>query len=81
MVTSELNVYLGVLFLFVQAHEALTDSKNLFEEINNELHKELPHFNEYRVEFLATNFMKLFNAEATFHTNTGKVWYPISISL
>lgn len=65
--------------VFFQAHEALLDSKTLFEEINNELHKELPKFYDYRIEFLAGNLLRLYEAESTFHTNAGKVCYTVSV--
>lgn len=61
----------GCLF---QAHESLEEAKSMFEEINNELHRELPRFYDYRVEFVANNLIKLFTAEGTLHNNTGKVW-------
>lgn len=51
----------------------------MFEEINNELHRELPRFQDYRVEFIATNLIKLFTAEGTLHNNTGKVHYSMTI--
>jgi len=51
----------------------MEDCKYLYEEINNDLHKELPRFYENRVEVIANNLVKLFTAEATFHTNCGKV--------
>lgn len=45
----------------------------MFDEINTELHRELPKFYDYRIEFLASNLQKLFTAEGTYHTNCGKV--------
>ena len=60
-------------FLYFQAHESLEEAKSMFEEINNELHRELPKFYDYRVEFIANNLIKFFTAEGTLHNNTGKV--------
>ena len=45
----------------------------MFNEINSELHRELPTFHDYRIEFLSSNLGKLFNAESTFHIESGKV--------
>ncbi|XP_067934367.1 myc box-dependent-interacting protein 1-like isoform X2 [Watersipora subatra] len=71
-VSADINDYTDQ-FPIYKAHETLLDTKSLFEEINNELHRELPKFHDYRVEFLSTNFLRLCNAESTFHTNVGKV--------
>lgn len=56
-----------------RAKESLEESKRTYEQLNSELHDELPALYDSRVLFLVTNLQTLFAAEQVFHTETAKV--------
>ncbi|GFR99283.1 Myc box-dependent-interacting protein 1-like [Elysia marginata] len=55
-----------------KAQDDLKEAKKIYEDLNNELHVELPDFYNSRVSFYAELFTGLFGAEYTFHTELGK---------
>ncbi|KAJ8683255.1 hypothetical protein QAD02_019047 [Eretmocerus hayati] len=54
--------------------EQLDDAKRMYEQLNSELHDELPALYDSRVLFLVTNLQTLFSAEQVFHTESSKVF-------
>lgn len=58
--------------------ELLEEAKRTYEQLNSELHDELPALYDSRVLFLVTNLQTLFAAEQVFHTESAKVPYPAS---
>jgi len=55
--------------------ELLEEAKRTYEQLNSELHDELPALYDSRVLFLVTNLQTLFAAEQVFHTESAKVPY------
>lgn len=53
--------------------ELLEEAKRTYEQLNSELHDELPALYDSRVLFLVTNLQTLFAAEQVFHTESSKV--------
>lgn len=53
--------------------ELLEEAKRTYEQLNSELHDELPALFDSRVLFLVTNLQTLFAAEQVFHTESAKV--------
>lgn len=56
--------------------ELLEEAKRTYEQLNSELHDELPALYDSRVLFLVTNLQTLFAAEQVFHTESAKVRAP-----
>jgi len=56
-----------------KATEDLSQAKKIYDQINEELHQEVPDFYNSRVTFYAGLFSSLFGAEYTFHHEQGKV--------
>ncbi|KAG8275694.1 Histone deacetylase complex subunit SAP18 [Homalodisca vitripennis] len=56
-----------------KAREQLEEAKRTYEQLNSELHDELPALHDSRVLFLVTNLQTLFAAEQVFHSETAKV--------
>ena len=56
-----------------QTEEAMHETERLYNELNEELHRELPKFYNYRIDFIASNLSRLYSTESTFHSETGKV--------
>lgn len=56
-----------------KAREQLEEAKRTYEQLNSELHDELPALYDSRVLFLVTNLQTLFSAEQVFHNETSKV--------
>ncbi|XP_026824552.1 myc box-dependent-interacting protein 1 isoform X3 [Ooceraea biroi] len=54
--------------------ELLEEAKRTYEQLNSELHDELPALHDSRVLFLVTNLQTLFAAEQVFHTESAKVY-------
>uniref|UniRef100_A0ABD2W3N5 Endophilin-A n=1 Tax=Trichogramma kaykai TaxID=54128 RepID=A0ABD2W3N5_9HYME len=54
--------------------ELLEEAKRTYEQLNSELHDELPALYDSRVLFLVTNLQTLFAAEQVFHTESAKVF-------
>ncbi|XP_014476358.1 PREDICTED: amphiphysin isoform X2 [Dinoponera quadriceps] len=54
--------------------EMLEEAKRTYEQLNSELHDELPALYDSRVLFLVTNLQTLFAAEQVFHTESAKVY-------
>ncbi|XP_012268918.1 amphiphysin isoform X2 [Athalia rosae] len=54
--------------------EQLDEAKRTYEQLNSELHDELPALYDSRVLFLVTNLQTLFAAEQVFHAETAKVY-------
>ncbi|KAM0725598.1 Amphiphysin [Formica fusca] len=54
--------------------ELLEEAKRTYEQLNSELHDELPALYDSRVLFLVTNLQTLFAAEQVFHTESSKVY-------
>lgn len=61
--------------------ELLEEAKRTYEQLNSELHDELPALYDSRVLFLVTNLQTLFAAEQVFHTESAKVHLVPSNSL
>ncbi|KAL4229222.1 Histone deacetylase complex subunit SAP18 [Mactra antiquata] len=57
-----------------KAQDDLEQAKKIYEDLNNELHQELPEFYNSRVNFYGNLFQSLFTAENVFQTEAGKVW-------
>uniref|UniRef100_A0A1B6HQ87 Uncharacterized protein n=1 Tax=Homalodisca liturata TaxID=320908 RepID=A0A1B6HQ87_9HEMI len=57
-----------------KAREQLEEAKRTYEQLNSELHDELPALHDSRVLFLVTNLQTLFAAEQVFHSETAKVY-------
>ena len=51
----------------------MPETERLYNELNEELHRELPKFYNYRIDFIASNLSRLYSTESTFHSETGKV--------
>ncbi|XP_061173545.1 myc box-dependent-interacting protein 1-like [Saccostrea echinata] len=56
-----------------KAHEELEEAKKIYQQINDELNSDLPMFHESRVNFYASTFQSLFNAEEIFHGEVTKI--------
>lgn len=56
-----------------KAKELLDEAKRTYEQLNSELHDELPALYDSRVLFLVTNLQTLFAAEQVFHVESAKV--------
>lgn len=56
-----------------KAREQLEEAKRTYEQLNSELHDELPALYDSRVLFLVTNLQTYFAAEQIFHAETSKV--------
>ncbi|XP_043289803.1 amphiphysin isoform X3 [Venturia canescens] len=54
--------------------ELLEEAKRTYEQLNSELHDELPALYDSRVLFLVTNLQTLFAAEQVFHVESAKVY-------
>ncbi|XP_017879409.1 myc box-dependent-interacting protein 1 isoform X2 [Ceratina calcarata] len=54
--------------------EMLEEAKRTYEQLNSELHDELPALYDSRVLFLVTNLQTLFAAEQVFHSESAKVY-------
>uniref|UniRef100_A0A2C9K9D7 Uncharacterized protein n=1 Tax=Biomphalaria glabrata TaxID=6526 RepID=A0A2C9K9D7_BIOGL len=61
-----------------KAQDELKDVKRIFDELNNELHNELPDFYNSRVTFYAELYSKFFGAENTLHSEVGKTCESIT---
>ncbi|XP_044736490.1 amphiphysin [Chrysoperla carnea] len=57
-----------------KAREQLEEAKRTYEQLNSELHDELPALYDSRVLFLVTNLQTLFSAEQVFHNETSKAF-------
>lgn len=57
--------------------ELLEEAKRTYEQLNSELHDELPALYDSRVLFLVTNLQTLFAAEQVFHTESAKVYIKL----
>ena len=55
--------------------ELLEEAKRTYEQLNSELHDELPALYDSRVLFLVTNLQTLFAAEQVFHLESAKVYF------
>lgn len=53
--------------------DLLDEAKRTYEQLNSELHDELPALYDSRVLFLVTNLQTLFAAEQVFHIESAKV--------
>lgn len=56
-----------------KAQEDLTESQKVFDEINENLHIDLPEFYDDRIRFYSTIFRSLFAAESVFHSEMGQL--------
>lgn len=57
-----------------RAKEQLDEAKRTYDQLNTELHDELPALHESRVLFLVNNLQTLCSAEQLFHAETSKVY-------
>ncbi|CAL1536756.1 unnamed protein product [Lymnaea stagnalis] len=55
-----------------KAQDELKEVKKIFDDLNNELHTELPDFYNSRVTFYADLFSRFFGAEHRLHSEVGK---------
>ncbi|XP_063976382.1 myc box-dependent-interacting protein 1 isoform X2 [Diachasmimorpha longicaudata] len=60
--------------LKLKGKELLEEAKRTYEQLNSELHDELPALHDSRVLFLVTNLQTLFAAEQVFHGESAKVF-------
>ncbi|KAI5698681.1 hypothetical protein M8J76_010370 [Diaphorina citri] len=58
----------------IRAKEQLDEAKRTYDQLNTELHDELPALHESRVLFLVNNLQTLCSAEQLFHAETAKVY-------
>ncbi|CAG5131827.1 unnamed protein product, partial [Candidula unifasciata] len=56
-----------------KAQEEMKEAKKIYDELNNELHTELPDFNNSRVTFYAGLLSSFFSAEHVFHSEVSKL--------
>ncbi|XP_026684809.1 myc box-dependent-interacting protein 1 [Diaphorina citri] len=56
----------------IRAKEQLDEAKRTYDQLNTELHDELPALHESRVLFLVNNLQTLCSAEQLFHAETAK---------
>eukprot|EP00105_Crassostrea_gigas_P027005 XP_011448187.2 PREDICTED: myc box-dependent-interacting protein 1-like [Crassostrea gigas] len=56
-----------------KAHDELEEAKKIYQQINDELHIDLPMFYDSRVNFYASTFQSLFNSEEIFHGEVFKL--------
>ncbi|KAH3703093.1 hypothetical protein DPMN_078121, partial [Dreissena polymorpha] len=61
-----------------KAQEDLVQAQKIYDDMNNELHQELPEFFNSRMKFYGELFKNLFSAEHVFQTETGKIWNETS---
>ena len=54
--------------------QQLDEARRTYEQLNTELHDELPALYESRILFLVTNLQTLFATEQVFHNETAKVF-------
>ncbi|XP_067687416.1 myc box-dependent-interacting protein 1-like [Haliotis asinina] len=57
----------------LKAQEELNEAKKIYEDLNNDLHSELPDFYNSRVTFYGDMYQNLFGAENIFHHEIAKV--------
>ncbi|XP_048755619.1 myc box-dependent-interacting protein 1 [Ostrea edulis] len=62
-----------------KAHDELEEAKKIYQQINDELHSDLPMFYESRVNFYASTFQSLFNSEEIFHGEVTKLSSEINL--
>ncbi|XP_052804232.1 bridging integrator 2-like isoform X2 [Mya arenaria] len=55
-----------------KAQEDLEQAQKIYDDLNNELHQELPEFYDSRVRFYGSLFESLFTAENVFQSESGK---------
>ncbi|KAJ8035727.1 Amphiphysin [Holothuria leucospilota] len=61
-----------------KAQETYAEKKKNYEDINNELHEELPSLYDSRIPFYAQTFQQLYSAETTFHEEVAKAMSQLS---
>lgn len=61
-----------------KAKEELEESRRIYEELNNELHEDLPALYDNRINFLASNFQTFFTSEGKFQEESAKIKTQIS---
>ncbi|XP_071826481.1 myc box-dependent-interacting protein 1-like [Apostichopus japonicus] len=61
-----------------KAEEIHAEKKKNYEDINNDLHEELPDLYDRRIPFYAQTFQQLYSAESTFHEEVGKAMSQLS---
>ncbi|TMW45299.1 hypothetical protein DOY81_009623, partial [Sarcophaga bullata] len=54
--------------------QQLDEARRTYEQLNTELHDELPALYESRILFLVTNLQTLFATEQVFHNETAKIY-------
>lgn len=59
---------------FEKAKEQMENARRTYEQLNLELHEELPALYESRIPFLVSNMKTLVSAEEAFHTDKAKVF-------
>ncbi|XP_046577118.1 LOW QUALITY PROTEIN: myc box-dependent-interacting protein 1-like [Haliotis rubra] len=57
----------------LKAQEELNEAKKIYEDLNNDLHSELPDFYNSRVTFYGDMYQNLFGAENIFHHEIARV--------
>ncbi|XP_074652169.1 myc box-dependent-interacting protein 1-like isoform X2 [Tubulanus polymorphus] len=61
-----------------KAADELKDSKDIFEQLNDELHQELPSLYDSRVQVYSSTLLQLYSSGATFNSEIGKVELQLS---
>ncbi|XP_064643931.1 amphiphysin-like isoform X2 [Lineus longissimus] len=56
-----------------KSHEDLESAKRIFDELNDDLHNELPNLYDKRIQVYSENFTNLYDSETTFHVEAGKL--------
>ncbi|OQR68808.1 myc box-dependent-interacting protein 1-like, partial [Tropilaelaps mercedesae] len=57
-----------------KAREELEQAKNLYEQLNNELHDDLPRLYDSRIPFFVKNLQTFFDAECRFHGENAVIY-------
>ncbi|XP_071489963.1 myc box-dependent-interacting protein 1-like [Diadema antillarum] len=63
---------------YTKAQEAYNEARKMYEELNSDLHEELPTLYDSRIPFYANTFQLLSAAESTFYEEVGKAKSSVS---
>lgn len=63
---------------YIKTQEAYNEARKLYEELNSDLHEELPSLFDSRIPFYANTFQLLSAAESTFYEEVGKAKGSVS---
>nr|XP_054750263.1 myc box-dependent-interacting protein 1-like [Lytechinus pictus] len=63
---------------YIKTQEAYNEARKMYEELNSDLHEELPTLYDSRIPFYANTFQLLSAAESTFYDEVGKAKGSVS---